>query len=169
MALLKSILRKNAFINVANSSWTSRFPSIFLSALALLAFPVFFLGCGDEHADASIHIVKPRMGDTVSGARVVVRFTTTDWTYDAGSHASANDPGALFKVAHGGASGHIHIFLDKSTNLDADAAVVLTSGDSAVLLGLPEGKHYVITQGADDAHEALEGMRDSVQFFVKNP
>jgi hypothetical protein len=145
---------------------------LLITSLALSAFPVLFLGCGDEHSDASIHIVKPMMGDTVPGARVVVRFTTTDWTYDAGSHASATDPGepgALFKVAHGGASGHIHIFLDKSTNLDADAAVVLTSGDSAVLLGLPEGKHYVITQGADDAHEALEGMRDSVQFFVKNP
>ena len=77
--------------------------------------------------------------------------------------------GKVSAAQHDVKGGHVHIFLDKPDELDANAITNLTKYDTATISITTAGKHYIIVAGADADHEDVESMRDSVMFTVTLP
>lgn len=115
---------------------------------------------------ATLKIETPANGTSVPGPNVLLKVSTTQFTYAGAAAAykvSAAQRGEIVS------KGHIHVFLDKPAGLDADAITNLTKYDTTTLSITKAGLHYVIVQGADSNHVDVESMYDSVQFTVTLP
>ncbi len=125
------------------------------------------LGCdhGEDGPEPTLKIETPANGATVTGPNVLLRVSTTHFTYAGGAlgKASAAQHGDDVK------GGHIHVFLDKPDSLDAYTVTNLTNADTATLAITTAGAHYLIVTGADASHADVESMRDSVAFTVTLP
>ena len=135
-----------------------------LAAVAAMGLWACGMDHGDE-AEPTLTIVSPANGATVAGPRVLVRVSTTHFTY------AGQALGKRAAAAHGDGEvtgGHVHLFLDKPDGLDANAVTSLTNGDTATVT-MAAGTHYLIAAGADVLHGDVASMRDSVAFTVTIP
>jgi hypothetical protein len=153
---------------MSHSKFPSLLPIVRASAWAVLP-AIAGLGlwaCGtddDDHDEATVTIVTPADGSTVTGPAVKLQVSTTNFSF-------ASAAGKIAAAQHGGVEGgHIHVFLDKPAGLDADAITTLSKADTVTLNIATPGKHYIIVEGADASHEDVESMSDSVSFTVALP
>ena len=136
--------------------------ALWLSLTAIAA--VGFWACDPEESEAepTLSLVTPANGSTIMGPNVLVKVKTTGFTY-------AGAVGKVSAAQHDVKGGHVHIFLDKPDELDANAITNLTKYDTATISITTAGKHYIIVAGADADHEDVESMRDSMMFTVTLP
>jgi hypothetical protein len=128
--------------------------------LAILASTsLAMLGCDDHHGNPKVEFLEPADGATLTGPNILVRIRLTDFTLGTA--------GPLAKVAGADGSGHVHLFLDIPPGQRFDAAAIAKPASDTVTITVPPGAHYLIAQGADDAHVPIPGMIDSVAFTVQ--
>ena len=131
---------------------------------AIAALGLWACGTDSDHDEATVKIVTPANGSTVTGPNVSLRVATTGFTY-AGVEAAK-----VSAAQHGGITGgHVHVYLDKPAGLDADAYTSLYKYDTVTVNIATPGAHYIIVEGADAAHVDVESMHDSVAFTVDIP
>ncbi|HKP98635.1 MAG TPA: hypothetical protein VJ385_23085 [Fibrobacteria bacterium] len=143
----------------------------FWTPLAVIA-ALGFWGCGTDHEDeeATVRIETPANGSTVAGPKVLLRVSTTHFTYGGAAAGKLSAAGRTAAAQHGGVTGgHIHVFLDRPAGLDANTVTDLTKSDTTTLSIPTAGEHYIIVAGADADHNDVESMLDSVKFTVTIP
>jgi hypothetical protein len=124
-------------------------------------------GCGtDSEPTPTVQIVSPKMNDTLTGPDLFVKVATTHFRFSGEAAAKTSAYGSS---SSGDVTGHIHLFLDHPVGLDIDAVEQMSKTDTVTLKGLnlKAGKHYLIAEGANADHDDIEGMVDSVAFFIK--
>jgi hypothetical protein len=139
-----------------------------LAAGGLIAAAGVLWGCGgtDSEPTPTVQIVSPKMNDTLTGPDLFVKVATTHFQFSGAAAAKASAYGSS---SSGDVTGHIHLFLDHPVGLDIDAVEQMSKTDTVTLKGLnlKAGKHYLIAEGANANHDDIEGMEDSVAFFIK--
>ena len=134
------------------------FPVV-IAAAALFAM----VACTDDDAEPpTVKIVTPANGSSVKGPNVFVSITKTHFKYAGAAKVSAAQHDET-------TAGHIHIFLDKPAGLDANSIEHFDKYDTITLPGIAVGKHYLLVQGAEEGHDDIESMFDSVSFSVTAP
>jgi hypothetical protein len=137
----------------------------FAVAVLTVALASGFWACDsstDSGPTPTIKIESPANGGTVTGPSVLLQVKTTGFAFVAAKIAAAQHIDSV-------SDGHIHVYLDKPATTDADAVAVLTKADTVTLNIPTAGWHYIIVQGASEAHDDVPGMSDSVKFMVNLP
>jgi hypothetical protein len=146
--------------SIARSRGTAALVAV--SALSLLGL----WACGtDSEEEPTLKMVYPANGATIAGPTVQVKVATTHFNY-IGKEVPL---GKTTAIRHDIEGGHVHVYLDHTDDLDANARTNIVRGDTATISIPTAGKHYIIVVGANGVHEDVEGMRDSVEFTVTLP
>lgn len=131
--------------------------------IALLAAALCGLSACHEHEEPpSISIVTPANGSTLTGSDVFLKVATRGFRF-----AGAAKKATAAQHDEDGASGHVHVYLDRPAGLDADAIKQMTKADTVTIANVKPGPHYLIVQGASASHADFRGMKDSVAFTVQ--
>ncbi len=157
---LKGIKMKNryGFLDKSFSKY-----AFYLAMTGLVSLGMWACGTDSNEPEATVKIETPANGSTVVGPNVKFRVSTTHFTF---GKAPVGKVSAAQSDVMGG---HIHVFLDKSAGVDANAITRLTQYDTTTLNITTAGLHYIIVEGGDSNHVDVESMHDSVQFTVTLP
>lgn len=143
------------------------------ASLCALMLGGCLFGHDDEAPDPTVSIDSPANGSTVTGPNLFIKLKTANFKFlgagTAAGKVSASQANAVSAHDEDDVSGHIHVYLDRPSGLDADAIKQLNKSDTVTLTGVAPGVHYLIVQGANANHADLKSMRDSVKFTVTAP